>query len=226
MNLTALVSIFLAANFEVASVKSDKSQTGVDRIKFSKGSLMIENVSLKRCIGMAYGIEDGRNYLLSGPEWIDSERFDILAKFPPETPEREVPLMLQSLLAERFNLAVHRETRQFSAYALVIAKGGAKLHPAEAPQGSYRFKALAGHATGFSISMPMFADRLSRPDFQLDRRVVDFTGLEGTFDIKLDWDDASIFTAIQEQLGLKLEARKVPLEVLVVDRVNRVPTAN
>jgi uncharacterized protein (TIGR03435 family) len=225
-----------AQSFEVASVKSDKSETGVDRIKVSKGSLIIENVSLKRCIGMAYGIAEGRDYLFAGPDWLDSERFDISARFPMETAERGVLVMLQNLLAERFNLVFHRETREFSAYALVIGKGGPKLSPAAAPEGSYRFKAQGGHATGFSISMGMLADRLSRPDFQLDRRVVDFTGLKGTFDLTLDWspNDAeagaatgpAIFTAIQEQLGLRLEARKVPLEVMVVDHVNRVPTAN
>ncbi len=244
MNGITFVAILLAIAqstdarlaFEVASVKSDKSETGVDRIKVSKGSLIIENVSLKRCIGMAYGIAEGRDYLFAGPDWLDSERFDISARFPMETPERDVLAMLQNLLAERFSFVFHRETREFSAYALVIGKGGPKLRPGAAPEGGYRFKAQGGHAAGSSISMPMLADRLSRPDFQLDRRVVDFTGLKGTFDLTLDWspNDAeageatgpSIFTAIQDQLGLRLEARKVPLEVLVVDHVNRVPTAN
>lgn len=178
---------------------------------------------------MAYGVADGRDYLFSGPDWLDEERFDITARFATETSEHDVLLMLQSLLAERFNLVFHRETRQFSAYALVIGKGGPKLHPAAAPQGSFKFRALAGHAVGFSISMPALADRLSRPDFQIDRRVVDFTGLTGTFDLTLDWggeNGPSIFTAIQEQLGLKLEARKIPLEVFVVDHVSRVPTPN
>jgi hypothetical protein len=88
-------------SFEVASVKSDESQTGVSRIKIEKGSLIIENVSLKRCIGMAYGV-------FAGPDWLDSERFDIFAKFPPETAENDVLLMLQSLLADRFNLVFQR----------------------------------------------------------------------------------------------------------------------
>lgn len=228
--------LLIAQSFDVASVKSDKSETGVDRIKVAKGSLIIENVSLKRCIGMAYGLAEGRDYLFSGPDWLDSERFDILAKFPEETPQADVLVMLQKLLAERFGFAFHGETREFNAYALVVAKGGPKLKPSAAPEGSYKFRAQGGHAVGSSISMGMLADRLSRPDFQLDRRVVDLTGLQGAFDLTLDWrpvgaeaeDTArpSIFTALQEQLGLRLEARKVPLEVLVVDRVNRAPTAN
>ena len=115
--------------------------------------------------------------------------------------------------------------------ALIPAKAKQEkltLHPAASPNGAYRFRAVNGHATGFSISMPMLAGRLSRPDFGLDRPVLDFTGMEGTFDLTLDWeqDQLSIYAAIQEQLGLKLEPRKVKLDVLVVDRANRVPTEN
>jgi len=226
--------------FEVASVKPDKSETGVDRIRISNGSLIIVNVSLKRCIGMAYGVAEGRDYLFSGPAWLDTERFDISAKFPPETSNAQVLLMLQRLLDERFNLSLHHESKDFSVYALVVGKNGAKLHPAAAPGGSYKFRAQSGHAAGFSVSMPMFADRLSRPDFQLGRQVVDFTGLTGTFDLTLDWkpetgqaenpsdnaSEASIYTAIQEQLGLRLEPRKIALEVLVVEHANKVPTEN
>jgi uncharacterized protein (TIGR03435 family) len=225
--------------FEVASVKPDASETGVDRIDFSKGSVIIVNVSLKRLIGMAYGVAEGRDYLFSGPQWVDSERFDITAKFPPETPKAEVLLMLQRLLEERFALKLHREDREFSVYALTIAKGGPKLHPTLKP-GPYRFSAQPGHATGFSLSMPQFADRLSRPVFQLERQVVDFTGLTGEFDIAIDWrpertvsdDDPgalakpSIFSALSGQLGLKLEPRKTRLDVLVVDSANKVPTPN
>jgi uncharacterized protein (TIGR03435 family) len=146
--------------------------------------------------------------------------------------------MLQRLLSERFGLVLHRETREFSAFALVVGKNGTgpKLRAAAAPGGSSKFRALPGHASGSSVSMAQFADRLASPVFQLDRQVVDFTGLTGQFDLTLDWspdgnqaEDAtspSITTAIQEQLGLKLEPRKVPLEVFVIDRASKVPTAN
>ena len=227
--------------FDVASVRPDKSQTGVDRIQSSKGSLIIVNVSLKRLLGMAYGVSEGRDYLFAGPDWLDSERFDISAKFPPETGDSEIALMLQRLLDERFSLKLHREAREFSVYALVVAKGGPKLHSA-ATQGPYSFRAQAGHAEGTSLSMPQFADRLSRPVFQLGRsiRVVDFTGLMGTFDLMVDWrldgtqadneiDDLgrpSIISALPEQLGLKLESRRVPLDVLVVDKAMKVPAEN
>src|SRR5256885_1456979 len=104
--------------FDVASVKPNKSGTGVDRLRFSNGSLIVVNVSLKRCVGFAYGIEDGNDYLFSGPDWLDSLQFDISAKYPPETSQGDFLLMFQRLLDERFGLRVHHETREFNAYAL------------------------------------------------------------------------------------------------------------
>lgn len=228
------------SSFEVASVKPDNSDTGVNSVHISKGDLIIRNVSLKRLISMAYGIPDSREYLLSGPDWLDSERFDISAKYPLGTSDQGVMVMLQNLLGERFSLALRRETRQLSGYAMVIGKGGPKLHSAASPRPFAMFRALPGHASGSSASMPDLADRLSRAPFELDRPVVDFTGLTGRFDLTLDWSpvDAkgdkegenatgpSMFTAIEEQLGLRLEPRKLPLEVLIVDRANRTPAEN
>jgi len=230
--------------FDVSSVKIDNSGTGVDRIRNSGGILLIENVSLRRLIGMAFEVPEWQNYLFSGPAWLDSENFDVQARFPPETPNSEFLRMFQRLLVERFGIVLHREPREFSVLALVPGKGkkeGLELHPAATPGSSYKFRAIGGHATGSSVSMAMLAGRLSRPDFGLGRPVLDYTGLPGTFDLTLDWrpehdqdntqladngSDASIFAAIQEQLGLKLEPRKVSLDVLVVDRINKVPTEN
>lgn len=231
--------------FDVASIRPNKSGTGVDRMKNAGGILFIENVSLKRLIFMAFDVPEWQSYLFSGPEWLDSENFNIQARFPADTPNSKFLLMFRGLLEERFRMALHREPKEFSVLALVPdgkrKKEGLRLHPAAAPGGSYKFKAIGGHAEGYSISMPMLAGRLSRPDFGLDRPVLDFTGLEGTFDLTLDWkpeqvrdgavvtdngSEASIFAAIQEQLGLKLERRKVSLDVLVVDRINKVPTEN
>ena len=242
--LMSLTGLLFAADsrpaFDVASVKIDKSTTGIDRVENSHGNLIIVNVSLKRCIGLAYGIEDGKDYLFAGPEWLDSEHFDISAKYPAETSHADYLLMFQRLLDERFALRFHRETREFTAYALTVAKNGPKIHPSPTP-GAYRFSVQPGRATGYSLSMSMFADRLARPAFHLDRKVVDLTGLEGVFDVTLNWSpeaslsDAStdapsgpsLFTALQEQLGLKLELRKnIPLSVLVVDHANRVPAEN
>jgi uncharacterized protein (TIGR03435 family) len=243
MGLTVCVLIAQSMDarpaFEVASLKPDKSQTGVDRIKRTGGSWIIENVPLKRLIGMAYGVADGRDYLLKGPDWMDAENFDIAAKFPPNTSDAEVLLMLQRLLDERFKLKLHREPHEFSAYALVADKRGSKLRPAAHAGPNYRFSARGGHAVGMSVSMAQFADRLSR-ETQIGRQVVDFTGLEGTFDLTLDWnpdadrpenpnaasDRPSIFVALQQQLGLKLEPRRVSLDVTVVDAALKVPVEN
>jgi uncharacterized protein (TIGR03435 family) len=222
--------------FEVASLKPDKSGTGVDRVKRIGGSWIIENVSLKRLIGMAYGVDEGRDYLFKGPDWMDTENFDISAKFPPSTSGSEVLVMLQRLLDERFRLKLHREAREFSVYALVVDKRGSKLHPTATP-GPYRFSVRDGHAVGNSVSMAQFADRVSK---QVGREVVDFTGLTGQFDLTLDWkpeavqlekpeaasDRPSIFSALPEQLGLKLEPRRVSLDVLVVDAAVKVPAEN
>jgi uncharacterized protein (TIGR03435 family) len=217
------------------SIRANSSGTGVDRIRNDGGTLFIENVSLKRLIDMAFEIPEWQNYLISGPDWLDSKNFDVQARFPPDTTHAKSLQMLQRLLEERFGMILHREPKEFSVLALVPGKKrkeGVTLHPAVAPGGAYRFRALNGHATGSSISMPMLAGRLSRPDFGLDRPVLDYTGLEGTFDLTLDWasagsgSDASIFVAIEEQLGLKLERRKVSLEVLVIDRINKMPSEN
>ncbi len=241
---TAPGAIDSRPTFDVASVKANNSGTGVDRIKNSGGLLLIENVSLKRLICMAFDVSESQDYLLSGPDWMNSENLDIQARFPPDTPNSKFLLMFQRLLEERFKMVSHREPRQFSVIALVRGngkKGAPGIHPAAAPGGAYRFKAVGGHATGFSISMAMLAGRLSRPDFGLDHPVLDLTGLEGTFDVTLDWkpehvqegaqapegeSDASIFVAIEEQLGLRLEPRKMWLEVLVIDQMNNVPVEN
>ena len=235
--------------FDVASIKMNNSGTGVDRIRKNNGSLTIENVSLKRIIAMAYDIPESQHYLFSGPSWLDSGNFDIQARFPPETPDPKPMLMLQRLLEERFGMVLHRESRMFSVLALVQAKGvqgkgkkeGLRLQPAAVPGAPYKFRVLGGHAAGSSISMLILAGRLSRPDIGLGRPVVDFTGLAGTFDLTLDWkpedipdgspapdnhSDASIIAAIEEQLGLRLEPRKVSLDVLVVDRASKTPTEN
>jgi uncharacterized protein (TIGR03435 family) len=138
--------------------------------------------------------------------------------------------MLQTLLAERFKLAVHRETKMLPVYELVTAKSGSKLRQAETREGS-SISSGGGKMTVRHVSMPGFATALSR---HIGRPVFDKTGIDGAFDFTLEYapdgaDSAgrpSIFTALQEQLGLRLEAAKGPVEILVIDRANKVPTDN
>lgn len=234
-----------ATAFEVASVKPNKSGSGDSSMHTTRAELIMENVSLKQWIEWAYNLKD---YSLSGPDWLDSERFDVIAKPPSGTqldwskPDVYKP-MLQSLLVERFQLAFHRESKMLPAYALIVDKKGAKIQPVEAggPKGTTSGR---GRLAGTKVSMADFADHLSS---QVDRPVQDLTGLQGVFNYKLQWTEdrpvvpgdggehreptesatgPSLFSALQEQLGLKLEGRKLPIQVLAIDRIERVPTEN
>jgi uncharacterized protein (TIGR03435 family) len=227
--LCSAVALAQIPGFEVASIKPNKSAGGISGIHVTTGRVTMENVSLKKLTLWAYDIPDDREYALAGPDLLTSEHFDIQASFPAETPMERVRLMTQALLAERFKLALHKESRQLPMYVLVVAKNGPKIHAVE--DGSAKTSFRPGHFEATKIPMPHFADLLAR---FLVRQVVDETGLKGVFDFTLEWspeemktgDGASLFTALQEQLGLKLEARKGPVEVLVVDHIEKAPTEN
>ena len=187
----------------------------------------------------AYGMPERQ--ILDGPSWLASTRFDIEATSDSETDsrlrgiasdqEREVKRrMVQALLAERYGLKLHRETRELPAYDLMLAKGGARLQPSQ-----FNGKSINTGRTYFNgqgLTMTLIAEELSQ---LAGRIVVDKTKLPDRYDLKLQWspDDApvtdnsapSLFTAIQEQLGLKLEPAKEAVPVLVIDHVEQ-PSAN
>jgi uncharacterized protein (TIGR03435 family) len=223
-----------AQTFEAASVKVNKSGRNPGSTGRSGGQLVFENTSLRECIAIAYGISVDRDYAISGPVWISSERYDIVAKVPAETPREQVLLMLRALLADRFHLRLHRESREMRVYLLTVAGTGAKLKAVPARDGGFTFG--PGHISVRAESMNDLADRLSRPMFGLGAPVMNSTGLDGVFDFTLDWTpdtvqaDAtpgpSLLTALQEQLGLKLEPSKSKVEVLVIDHAERIPTEN
>lgn len=225
--------------FEVASVKpaaADQRNNGNSGSKSGTGRLTMTNVTLKRCIMGAYGL--GPNQILGGPDWLDSDRYEIVAKADRPVGDGMLMTMLQTLLAERFKLAMHRETRPIQAYGLEVAKNGPKLE--KAPDAESTTRNGRGLIDARTISMTRFAEVLSR---QMDAPVVDRTGLEGAFNLKLEWTpesdkplkpgtDAaavdsglSIFTAIQQQLGLRLRPQKVPVEMIVIDHAER-PSEN
>jgi uncharacterized protein (TIGR03435 family) len=184
----------------------------------------------------AYGIQEFQ--IAGGPSWVGIDRFDIDATISPGSKPGDAQLMLQTLLAERFKLAFHREQRQMSIYLLAVAKSGHKLtpgDPAKCPNAAgCGFNASPTQIVGDSVSMAQLAARLSR---SIGVHVVDNTGLPGLFDLKLEWivedqfvgrgatASPTIFPAIQEQLGLRLESARGPVETLVIDRVER-PTEN
>ena len=236
--LIALFCIILAeaqlrTEFEVATVKQSPPPAG-DLININLGTVRngivtFTNASLSDCLKFAYGIVSDAQ--LSGPDWIKSKavRFDIVAQARSDTPREKLLLMVQALLAERLKLVLHHEQKQLPFLALVVGKNGHKLQAAASSGGN---PALRGHIAGKQMTMSLLATLLSRFERQT---VVDMTGLEGPFEVDLVWtpDGAaehgagpSIFTAVREQLGLKLESRKGPLDVLVVDSAEKTPAEN
>ncbi len=210
------------------------------------GIVTLRNTTLSECIQFAYGIMSDSQIL--GPDWIKSRdvRFDIVGKAPNGTSQDQLRLMMQSLLAERLKLALHTEKRELPFLALVIAKNGPKLAPAQ-PGGAVPAQ-TPGRLNHPQMPMPILATALSRFERQT---VIDMTGLTGAFSVDLKWtpdalrsrvlqdgaappvssqaadvDGPSLPTALEEQLGLRLESRRGPLDVIVVDHAEKVPAAN
>jgi uncharacterized protein (TIGR03435 family) len=214
--------------FEVASLRlSDpKSEDWTKWDYENTNRFTAKRTSLKILIAIAYGLSDNRVEGLPG--WADSAYYDANAKAEGDVllTDKTLQPLLQQLLAERLQLKVHRETRQVKGYALLLDKGKSKLVPAKGPTGELYI--LPNGIQGNGVSLKTLADLLSRP---LGRPVLDKTGLDGTYDVKLEFaplnDPESTLpsppAAIEEQLGLKLESATVPREILVVDHVERVP---
>ena len=222
--------------FEAASVKPSQARDNSSSWNSSTGYLVIRNQSLKALIRIAYGVRDDQ--IAGGPKWIDSERFDVDARSAGPAKDPELLEMLQTLLADRFQLAFHRETKTVTGYALVAAKGGLKVRP-DAKQGRGSMTEQ-GKFVAWGISMSRVAERISRI---LASPVTDRTGAAGFYSFTLEWtpdsarppdgttappdalSDPSLFGALQQQLGLKLEADKESMEVLAIDRARR-PSEN
>ena len=281
-------------SFDVASVKpAAPSGDGMVMRRMSggpgtndPGTLTLTNVPLKMMVVRAY---DLKQYQVEGPDWIDSLGYDVTAKVPPGTTKEQFQQMLQTLLAERFKLTVHRETRQLPVYALVVAKGGPKMKEVEAPatpevpppgpgpgplgmirgRGGEPPRLASGPGVRMMVSpngrqlagymtMAGLANALGNA---MDRAVVDQTELKATYDVNLSWTPdeldgnqgmrglppppfagpppgggepsrgasepgLSLPQALQETLGLKLEARKSSAEILIIDRAEKVPVEN
>jgi uncharacterized protein (TIGR03435 family) len=223
--------------FEVASIKRNTSGADPGSVRRSGGLVLLDNVSLRECIQLAYGIGVDKDYALSGPAWINSEKFDIVAKTAPEKSREEVLLMLRELLKDRFKLVMHQEKKERRVYSLVAAARGPMLKEA-APGQDSNFTFRPGHIDARALRMTELANRLSGPLFGLGVPVIDSTALSGTFDFMLDWapdvdlpqskagDAPSLFTALQEQLGLKLVSTRTEVELWVIDRLEKTPSEN
>ena len=220
--------------FEVAAIRPNASGSPNTQINLPNGGrLIIVNATLKTLIRNAYGILGFQ--LAGGPPWLDGDKFDINAKTGDSqaiTSDRLKPL-LQNLLADRFQLKVHWQGKDGPVYALVAEKTGPKFsRAAGGPDRGMNTSKGPGkvHMKGSGVPMSELSSNLAN---QLGRFVVDQTGLDGEYDFVLDWDPdqladstgPSLFTALHEQLGLKLEPRKGQVPVLVIDSVEK-PSEN
>lgn len=223
----------IAPHFEVATVKPaspEEIQSGSSGCKTGHGRAVCTNVTLKRCIVGSLHIGPGQ--VVGGPGWIDSDRFNVEGKAAePVDDDAVLDAMMQTLLQERFHLTFHRENRNMPALVLEVAKNGPKLEKASGTEpvtdGSHGSLALK------NTTMEGLAERLARVT---ELPVVNRTAIDGVFNMKLQWtpegenpkgpgSPPSLFTAIQEQLGLRLQSQKAPVSVLVVDRAEK-PTEN
>jgi bla regulator protein blaR1 len=224
--------------FEVATIKpsgADSAPMSIRRLP--GGRFVTSNTPLPMLIAWAYGVDDGR--LFGVPKGLDAAGFDVVAKASEAEPAAgQTQLMLRALLAERFKLVVHQETRELTAYELVNDAGGPKVRVVESstpPDPNPFSMSAAGRLTGTRVTTDMLAKVLSN---QLGRPVKNATGFANAFDFTLQWtpdtatgaiDDPqrpSLMTAVREQLGFRLVAKKTPVDVVVIDHVESTPTAN
>lgn len=232
--------------FEVATVRANTSGTFQEFSSADGGRLTFRNIPMVVILAFAHRVTNDR---VSGPSWIWTERFDIVAKFPPDTTDDEMRLMLQNILAERFHMTVHHEERPVPVYALVVGDKGPKLKESAADsvekEGCSRNGAQIT-CQSQKTTMANLARNFPRwgPLDWFDLPVVDQTGFNGFYDFTLtftqtkrpdgsgenvdaaDLDTVPLFDALQDQLGLKLVRRKVALDRIVIDHLDRVPTEN
>jgi uncharacterized protein (TIGR03435 family) len=228
--------------FEVASVK--KASECTYEHSMGPGQVVLKGLPLNPVLITAFGVSKEQ---IIGPSWLESDCFEVVAKLPQGSTADQIPAMLRALLAERFKLSAHKESRPSTIYALVVDKGGPKLKQAaedstflgKYPRNAIRIGRGGGALMGI-MTMEALAKHLSVQGYG---QIVDATGLKGEYEISLSWvpdqgavqaapsaaasdPGADLFAALRESLGLRLEPRKTPTEVLVIDHIERVPTEN
>lgn len=222
--------------FEVAAIRlSNDPPYMITGPGLRHGLLTATKVTLRRMVAVAYGMTEPR---VIGPEWLDKDHFDVTGRAPNGVPDSELRPMLQALLKDRFNLAVHSETREMPVYDLVVAKGGVRMAVYPAPERPLDnppvrgFPMMRGTATSKEL-----ADMMT---WFVHRPVLDKTGLTERYNYFIafapfspqtgdsvpEFGAPDFFTAVQKQAGLKLESDKASLDVVVVDHMERMPTEN
>jgi uncharacterized protein (TIGR03435 family) len=244
--LFAATAAFGQPAFDVGSVKASQPGTGGDRrgrdnIQVSPGTVTMRNVSLKSCIAWAWHVF---SYQVNGPDWLDSQRYEIAGKANGPATEEQLRLMMQGLLQERFKLAVHHQTKELSAYVLVPGKNGPKVQESKTEgepsiEPNQKQMSVTIQRAPVSQLVEMLSNVLRAP-------VVDQTGLKGRYDLtvniakyaadmaaqgkSLDGAPADPLTLIslvlQEELGLKLESKKMPIDLVIVDHAEKARVEN
>ena len=226
--------------FEAASVRlhtAASPSTGRSGIEETPGLICIEDLPLRGVIATAYGVRNGQ---VTGPGWLDLTFVDITAKPPAGYSHAQLQPLLRSLLADRFRLSVHHESKETPGFALVIAKRGPKLHEATKPRAYFTVR--PGLIEEVRATMAELASALARVT---GHPVIDQTGLTAAFEVKVEWtpdqmavapgaeeraappeQGPSLFAALEEQLGLRLQGQKLPVGIVVVDHMERAPTEN
>ena len=218
-------------HFDAASVRPNHTAGCRGRWDFSTShrTVTAENAPLLRIVSRAYNRTDDR---VSGPAWLDSECYDITAKAANDATNRDLMAMLQELLENRFHLVAHRELSEGPVLALMVDKGGSKMRPygdkVSVPPSNGRILFMARH-------MPDLCERIGKVT---GRTVIDKTGLEGDYMIVLNYlpfgslnsdpsdADSDIFSAVRDQLGLRLQSQRGVVDLLKIESVDRVPTEN
>ena len=243
--LGAVVLCLLAASacaaapaFAVASIRPSATQVQFEhdgKTQTTPGTVTMRDVTVATCIKWAYAVQDSQ---IAGPEWLQSEHFDITAKADEPVGDDQLKLMMRTLLESRFRLSFHRQNKELRSYVMTVAKSGHKLHESASDSKPFRQNSAVGTVVK-ATTIKEFADFIAGP---LQMPVVDMTGLSGRYDfvldftpylpqgegvMKMEFDNASgiIIAALQGELGLKLESKRDVVEVMAIYRVER-PSEN
>jgi uncharacterized protein (TIGR03435 family) len=216
-----------AQHFEAASLKLNASGDPGGAIRTEPGGRFVcTNSTMRAILRYAWNVRDFQ--IVGAPAWFEVDRYDITATGNAKVTIAEVRLMVQALLAERFALVTHRDKRDLPIYALVVGSKGVRMK--ENLEGDTTVATAPGQIEAHKVNMNMLANQLAG---LIGQSVVNKTELKGTYDVKLHWateagdpNEPSIFAAVQEQLGLKLDSQKGPVDVLVVDSAKRTPAEN
>jgi len=218
-------------SFAVASIRQSGAEVKFEhdgKTDTSPGHLLMKDVTVQTCIKWAYGVQHSQ---IIAPPWTDSEHFDIDAKADDPVDIPQLKLMLQTLLADRFKLTFHREKRELKGFVMTVAKSGSKMRPTP-PDVAHSWQNSANGTVATGITMQEFADYMAGP---MEAPIIDDTGLPGKYDFTLDFTNylpadmrvmhaeatGVIISALQGELGLKLEGSKTMFDVMAIDHVEK-----